>query len=126
MLWINNIVPFSSTQPEISEKKNLNWNEIPKVKKNKEYFFQVCVTDNEMYDRYLKNDLITVKIQNFCSNNSDAIVVLPDHSICLKKYNYENHKVLLSNLNPFNHDLKSYDKAEVTILGVPTSIVRMN
>lgn len=126
MKWIKNVLLFSLENPEVDEKIELDWDEIPKIQKGRHQYIQVSVVDNDMYDRYLKNDILFIRLVDECDDESEALVYLSaDDEVVFRHLHFDDDQVILSSLNPFTEDAAAYPKSDVRILGIPTSILRL-
>jgi SOS-response transcriptional repressor LexA len=126
MKWNRNVAAFAPSAPYLVDRPETTWEEIPRTQKRGQAYIYVSVTDNSMYDRYAKGDLVIIRLTDDLSENltGDALVQLPDASVCLKKIEVTNRKIKLIDRNELDPQSMSYPKAEVTILGIPTSVIR--
>ncbi len=126
MKWNRNVAAFAPSAPYLVDQTETAWKDIPQTQKRGQAYIYVSVTDNSMYDRYTKGDLVIIKLTDDLSENltGDALVQLPDASVCLKKIEVTNRKIKLIDRNELNPQSMSYPKSAVTILGIPTSVIR--
>ncbi|WP_315307360.1 S24 family peptidase [Pseudoramibacter alactolyticus] len=126
MKWNRNVAAFAPSAPYLVNRAETTWDEIPRTQKRGQAYIYVSVMDNSMYDRYTKGDLVIIKLTDDLSENltGDALVQLPDASVCLKKIEMTNRRIKLIDRNELDPQSLSYPKAEVTILGFPTSVIR--
>lgn len=126
MKWIHNVTAFAPSNPYLVDKEETTWDEIPKIHKNGQDYVYVSVKDNTMYDRYMKGDLVIIKLNANPETSvvGDALVLLPDESVCLKQIKFGAKKVKLTDRNELDPKSVSYPKSKVKCLGVPTSVIR--
>ena len=125
MKFDNNVSAFSPIQPDLYEAKELEWNDIPKTQRKDGEYLYVMMNNNDMYDRYLKDDIVIIKIQDECPNDGDALLSV-NNTVMLKQIKLTDNKFILTNLNPYDDSESVFDKNEVTILGVPVSVMRVS
>lgn len=124
MKWIKNVAAFSPDNPMICECEELSWDELPKTKRKDGDYIYVVMKDNEMYDRYQKDDIVIVKLQNHCPEDGDALIHMSDDTVCLKSIKIEGDQITLTNINEFNPDPQTVKKDDIKIIGVPVSVMR--
>lgn len=126
MKFNRNVRAFAPSDPYIADREEANWDDIPKTHHGGDDFIYLSVMDNSMYDRYIKGDLVIAKItDNFDDTvTSDALVLLPDDSVCLKKVKFSGKKVRVIDRNELDPKEESYKRDEIKILAVPTSVLR--
>ena len=125
MEFNNNVSAFSPIQPDLYESKELEWIDIPKTHRKDGDYIYVMMNNNDMYDRYLKDDIVIIKIQDECPDDGDALLSVND-TVMLKHIKPADGKYSLTNLNPFDDSEDVLDEAEVTIIGVPVSVMRVS
>lgn len=126
MKFNHNVRAFSPDDPYIADREEVAWEDIPKVSRRGEDFIYLSVTDNSMYDRYDKGDIVIAKVTNDPDETvtSDALVLLPDDSVCLKKIKINGKKIRIIDRNELDPKEEKYKRDDVKILAVPTSVMR--
>ena len=97
MKWVHNVAAFAPSNPYLADLEETTWEEIPKIHKNGQDYVYVSVKDNTMYDRYIKGDLVIIKLDENPETSvvGDALVLLPDDTVCLKQIKFGAKKVKL-------------------------------
>ena len=125
MEFNNNVSAFSPIQPDLYESKELEWNDIPKTQRKDGDYIYVIMNNNDMYDRYLKDDIVIIKIQDECPDEGDALLSIDD-TVMLKHMKLVDGKVILTNLNPYDDSEEMVDQDKINILGIPVSVMRVS
>ena len=125
MKFDHNVSAFSPVQPDLYQSKTLEWDDIPKTHRHDGDYFYVILNNNDMYDRYLKDDIVIIKIQNDCPDEGDALLSIDD-TVMLKHMKLVDGKVILTNLNPYDDSEEMVDQDKINILGIPVSVMRVS
>ncbi len=120
MQWNDNVEPFDFVKEFDPE------GPLPIVHRNGLDYLCVMLTDHSMYDRYFKEDLLNVRMQDHCETGQEALVVINDDRVTLRQIRKNEETI---DLIPFNRDsfeIESYPLDQVKILGVVQNAIRIN
>lgn len=126
MLFNHNIKPYSLTETIDDDQEYYTEETLPLVHRNGARYFMVILTDHSMFDRFYKEDLLTVRLQNTCSSGQDAVVILPDDTVTAAQLTYQDATARLSYYNRDTYSSVTFPKDAITILGVICGAVRIN
>lgn len=89
---------------------------------DKEYI-ALKVKGDSMYPKYLEGDTVILLLQPDCESGQDCACYVNGYDVTLKTVIKENICIKLNPINP-NYAPKTYEKGEVTILGVVKELRR--
>ncbi|MEF9919262.1 MAG: S24 family peptidase [Eubacterium sp.] len=122
MKFNNNALLFTLENSDLT----VNYDTLPIKKRNGQDFIMITLTDHSMFDRYYKDDILTIRLQKTCENGTDALVLLPDNSVILRQVFYKNDQILLKAINNEFYDEQHFPKNTIQIIGIVIKAIRIN
>ncbi|MEG0811066.1 MAG: S24 family peptidase [Eubacterium sp.] len=122
MKFNNNALLFTLENSDLT----VNYDTLPIKKRNGQDFIMITLTDHSMFDRYYKDDILTIRLQKTCENGTDALVLLPDNSVILRQVFYKNDQILLKAINNEFYDEQLFPKNTIQIIGIVIKAIRIN
>ncbi|WP_195267827.1 S24 family peptidase [Eubacterium sp. 1001713B170207_170306_E7] len=111
---------------EVPEPQASTAETMPKKIRNGREYILVTLRDHSMFDRYYKDDILNIGLQDTCENGQDALVLLENGNVRLRRVYYEEDTLILKPLNTEFYEVESCPKTSVQILGVVEGAVRIN
>lgn len=99
---------------------------LPRKSRNGRDYIMVTLRDHSMFDRYYKDDILNVCLQETCSDGQDALVLLENGSVRLRRICITEDTIILKPLNTEFYEDETYPKETIQILGVVEGAVRIN
>ena len=87
---------------------------LPSKSRNGRNYIMVTLRDHSMFDRYYKDDILNVRLQETCCDGQDALILLENGSVRLRRVCITEDAIILKPLNT------------IQILGVVEGAVRIN
>lgn len=99
---------------------------LPMKSRNGRNYIMVTLRDHSMFDRYYKDDILNVCLQETCSDGQDALVLLENGSVRLRRICITEDTIILKPLNTEFYEDETCPKETIQILGVVEGAVRIN
>lgn len=99
---------------------------LPSKNRNGRDYIMVTLRDHSMFDRYYKDDILNVCLQETCCDGQDALVLLENGSVRLRRICITEDMIILKPLNTEFYEDETYPKETLQILGVVEGAVRIN
>lgn len=99
---------------------------LPMKSRNGRNYIMVTLRDHSMFDRYYKDDILNVCLQETCSDGQDALVLLKNGSVRFRRICITEDTIILKPLNTEFYEDETYPKGTIQILGVVEGAVRIN
>lgn len=125
MNWQHNAIPFVPALALNDDWTDYTIDDLKKLCGGNSKMIQVTLTDNSMYDRYYKDDLVNIACGVDMPENGDALIRLPDDSVIFRCYTIDDDKVTVY---PFFEDFEAkqtYNAGEITLIGLAKNVVRI-
>ena len=99
---------------------------LPSKSRNGRNYIMVSLSDHSMFDRYYKDDILNVRLQETCCDGQDALILLENGSVRLRRVCITEDAIILKPLNTEFYEEETYPKDTIQILGVVEGAVRIN
>ena len=99
---------------------------LPSKSRNGRDYIMVTLRDHSMFDRYYKDDILNVRLQETCCDGQDALILLENGSVRLRRVCITEDMIILKPLNTEFYEEETYPKDTIQILGVVEGAVRIN
>ena len=99
---------------------------LPSKSRNGRNYIMVTLRDHSMFDRYYKDDILNVRLQETCCDGQDALILLENGSVRLRRVCITEDTIILKPLNTEFYEEETYPKDTIHILGVVEGAVRIN
>ena len=99
---------------------------LPSKSRNGRDYIMVTLRDHSMFDRYYKDDFLNVRLQETCCDGQDALILLENGSVRLRRVCITEDTIILKPLNTEFYEEETYPKDTIQILGVVEGAVRIN
>ena len=99
---------------------------LPRKNRNGRDYIMVTLRDHSMFDRYDKDEILNVCLQETCCDGQDALVLLENGSVRLRRICITEDMIILKPLNTEFYEDETYPKETLQILGVVEGAVRIN
>ena len=99
---------------------------LPSKSRNGRNYIMVTLRDHSMFDRYYKDDILNVRLQETCCDGQDALILLENGSVRLRRVCITEDAIILKPLNTEFYEEETYPKDTIQILGVVEGAVRIN
>ena len=124
MIWNKNVEPFIPSLILNDDWSDYSIEELVDLSIGRN-MLQIVLHDNSMYERFFKNDVITIKILgNDFPQEEDALILLPDNSLIFRHYEIQDDKIILSPLYDEFCEKESYPINAIKIIGVAVTVMR--
>ena len=111
---------------EAPEPQEYTTESLPRKIRNGHEYIMVTLRDHSMFDRYYKDDILNICLQENCSDGQDALVLLENGNVRLRRVYIVENTIILKPLNIEFYKEETYPKETVKILGVVEGAVRIN
>lgn len=111
---------------ELPEPQEYTTETLPKKSRNGRDYIMVTLCDHSMFDRYYKDDILNICLQETCTDGQDALVLLENGSVRLRRVYSTEDTIILKPLNTEFYEEETYPRENVQILGVVEGAVRIN
>ena len=119
MEWNDNVEPFDFVNDFNPEAP------LPIKHRGSFDFLTVILKDHSMFDRYFKEDLLNIRLQDHCDDGQEALVVINGQKVTLRIYKKEGDNVTLIPFNKEFYTVETFPSSQVQILGVVQNAVRI-
>ena len=99
---------------------------LPSKSRNGRDYIMVTLRDHSMFDRYYKDDILNVRLQETCCDGQDALIFLENGSVRLRRVCITEDTIILKPLKTEFYEEETYPKETIQILGVVEGAVRIN
>jgi hypothetical protein len=126
MDWKHNALPFIPSLAFTEDWSDFTIDELIELSSGGKHALQISLTDNSMYDRYYRDDIVNLHLGGDLPEAADGLIVLPDASVIFRSYTIADGQVTLT---PYYADFgepQSYPEADVQIIGVANGIMRVS
>ncbi len=126
MKFNQNVELFSLTEDIPCGERDFNYEDLPIVHRGGQDYIMVTLTDHSMFDRFFKEDLLRVSLQDKFEEGDDVLMILPNGSVACGIIRSSKDTLELVPFNQEFYETQSYAKDAIQILGVVRGAVRIN
>ncbi|MGL4282340.1 hypothetical protein [Eubacterium aggregans] len=127
MNWNHNITPFIQSMALNNDWSSYSITDLAELYMGTAQKLQASLTDNSMYDRYYKDDVVNFKMNPAeIPTAADGMILLPDDSVIFLCYAIDEDTITLTPLYTEADSPQCYKVSDVTILGLPCGIIRVS
>lgn len=126
MNWSHNAIPFVPSLALNDDWTDYSIETLKELCMGSPQMLQITLSDNSMYDRYYKDDMVNIKAVKEIPESGDALIVLPDDSVIFRCYERSENSIKIFPYYEEFEEAQTYDPKAVTIVGIATKVVRIN
>ncbi|MDO4288684.1 MAG: S24 family peptidase [Eubacterium sp.] len=120
MEWNDNVEPFDFVKEFDPEAP------LPIKRRGGFDFLTVILKDHSMFDRYFKEDLLNIRLQDHCDDNQEALVMIGGGRVTLRIVQRDGDDVTLLPFNREFYETETLPADQIQILGVVQNAIRIN
>lgn len=125
MDWKHNALPFIPSLAFTEDWSGFTIDELIDLSGGGKHALQISLTDNSMYDRYYRDDIINLRLGADLPAAADGLILLPDASVIFRSYAIADGQVTLTPCYADFGGTESYPQEDVHIIGVANGIMRV-
>lgn len=124
MNWNHNATPFIPSMALNDQLEEYTPLDLAAKSMGPKDILQIELLDNSMYDRYYKDDIISIKMVPTLPPSGEGLIRLPDDSVIFRAFVIHDTTVSIGPLYDEFGPFEEYEGKEVEIIGIASGIIR--